>query len=175
MYSGILDFGIYTHDIFMVAALQVQPAALANSSWQPLDQNEDQCPMVHQVAVFDGSSMAGNDRSYGDGILFLAQTVLLQAVTIMIWELFKLGWKAVCRAIQVVKKPTNSVSEMQKPSEQATPSQMKVVDLNQFACVFVGETESSKCFHISEQCTGLNFAGTVRKLKPCSRCWRKVA
>ena len=159
----------------MVAVLQVQPVALANSSWQPLDQNQEQCPMAHQVAVFDGSSMAGNDRSYVDGIFFMAQTVLLQAVTIMLWELFKLGWKAVCRAIQFVKKPTDSVSEMQKPSEQAKPSQIKEVDLNQFAYVFVGETDSSKCFHSKEQCTGLNFAGTVRKLKPCSRCLRKVA
>jgi hypothetical protein len=131
--------------------------------------------MVNQVALFDGSSMAGNDRSYGDGIFFLAQTVLLQAVTIMLWELFKLGWKAVRTAMQFVKKPTDSVSEKQNPSEPAKPSQIKAVDLNQFACVFVGETESSKCFHSKEQCTGLNFAGSVRKLKPCSRCLRKVA
>ena len=131
--------------------------------------------MAHQVAVFDGSSMAGNDRSYVDGIFFMAQTVLLQAVTIMLWELFKFGWKAVCRAIQFVKKPTDSVSEMQKPSEQAKPSQIKEVDLNQFAYVFVSGTDSSKGFQSKEECTGLNFAGKVRKLKPCSRGMCKVS
>ena len=117
------------------------------------------------------------------GFPFLVQTVILQAVTIAMWELCKAVVATVSRWSQSLKKrwPSETVEQPSeakaKPNETVAQPSVPAAQPSEAAAqpsakVFVGESDKSMCWHNSATCNGLTFAGKVRELRHCSHCKR---
>ena len=125
--------------------------------------------MLHQVAKATSQAAQASFWEHAknaemESFIFLLQIVMLQAVTIAIWELAKAIWAAVSRAWQFFQKPCPSETVV-VPSEAAAKPR---------TIVFIGETTNSECFHNTASCSGLNFAGKIKELRQCSLCKHKT-
>ncbi len=136
---------------------------------------------MQSLAKASGEAMPASFSQQGmsAGLLFVLQTVILQAVTIAMWELMK----AVVAVVQSLKKRWFSETVEQpseakaKPNETVDQPRVPAAQPSEAAAqpsakVFVGESDKSMCWHNSAACTGLNFAGKVRELRHCSHCKR---
>ena len=129
-------------------------------------------------AASEAVPWSGRMSADSGGILVLVQIVILQAATILMWELCKAVVATVSRWSQSVKKlwPSETVAQ---PSEATAKRNETVAQPSEAAAqpsakVFVGETVNSLCWHSSASCNGLNFAGNVRELRQCTKCKRKA-
>ncbi len=149
--------------------------------------------VMQSLAKASGEAMPVRFSQQDGSLMFVVQTVILQAVTIAIWELCKGIVATVSRWSQSFKKRWFSETVEQPSEAKAKPSvpaahpseaaaqfsvpaaQPSEAAAQPSAKVFVGESDkSSKCWHNSAKCVGLNFAGTVRELKHCSHCKRNA-
>ena len=129
-------------------------------------------------AASEAVPWSGRMSADSGGILVLVKIVILQAATILMWELCKAVVATVSRWSQSVKKlwPSETVAQ---PSEATAKRNETVAQPSEAAAqpsakVFVGETVNSLCWHSSASCNGLNFAGNVRELRQCTKCKRKA-
>jgi predicted lipid-binding transport protein (Tim44 family) len=132
--------------------------------------------VMQSLAKASGEAMPASFSPADSGsVFFVLQTVILQAVTIAMWELMK----AVVAVVQSLKKRWFSETVEQPSEAKAKPNQPRVpaaqpseAAAQPSAKVFVGESDKSMCWHNSASCNGLNFAGKVRELRHCSHCKR---
>ena len=133
-------------------------------------------PVSDSYAMPASGQWPNDGRQNRDGFFFLVQIVVLQAVTIAVWEFVKCCGAAMSRARQLLQKPLPSETPVKCTEAAAKPSETAKHhdrELKHRRFVYIGETEHSLCFHLTAHCVGLKFACSVRQLKQCASCKRK--